>query len=159
MNDPYSLLSVYFCPMCVTSFSENGNSFRCLFENPSTAFYKDFIAMTTFPEYARCEILAIPSKYDISPLGLALQKNSPYLPLFNYHLNKMKQKGILEQILSKYEPPAQKCPDSSGLPLGFGSCFTAFLALLGGASVGLAIFIVEVISRAMCKYNFIFGNV
>ena len=145
--------------MCVTFFSENGNSIRIPLENPSTAFYKDFIGMTTFHEYAGCEILAIPSKYKITPCALALQKNSPYLPLFNYYLNEMQEKGVSEQILSKYEPAAQICPDSSGLPLGFDSCFTAFLALLGGAFVGFAIFIIEVISRAICKDNFIFGNV
>ena len=139
--------------MCVTSFSENGNSFRSLLENPSTAFYKDFIGMTTYHEYSGCEILAIPSKYKITPCALALQKNSPYLPLFNYYLNEMQEKGVSEQILSKYEPAAQICPDSSGLPLGFDSCFTAFLALLVGASVGWAIFIIEVLSQAICKGN------
>ena len=107
--------------------------------------------MTTYHEYAGCEILAIPSKYKITPCALALQKNSPYLPLFNYYLNEMQEKGVSEQILSKYEPAAQICPDSSGLPLGFDFCFTAFLVLLGGAFVGLAIFIIEVISRVMCK--------
>ena len=43
----------------------------------------------------------------------------------------MREKGSLNQILKKYEAAPQVCPDSSGLPLGFDSCFTAFLLLIG----------------------------
>ena len=125
-------------------------------ENPSIALYRDFVSMAGFPEYVGCEILATPSKYKFTPCSLAFQKDSPYLSLFNYYLNEMHEKGTSRQILSKYEPGSQICPDSSGLPLGFDSCFTAFLTLLGGASVGLVLFIIEVISRAMCGDNISF---
>ena len=44
----------------------------------------------------------------------------------------MREKGSLQQILNKYEIGTQFCPDESGKPLGFESCFTAFLALIAG---------------------------
>ena len=84
-----------------------------------------------FPEYAACEVIAIPAKYDFKPYAYGFQKDSPYLPIFNHYLKDMREKGSLNQILKKYEAAPQVCPDSSGLPLGFDSCFTAFLLLIG----------------------------
>ena len=49
----------------------------------------------------------------------------------------MREKGSLKEILEKYEPPPQICPDASGLPLGFESCFTAFLVLIMGLLTGI----------------------
>ena len=84
-----------------------------------------------FPEYAACEVIAIPAKYDFKPYAYGFQKDSPYLGIFNHYLKDMREKGSLNQILKKYEAAPQVCPDSSGLPLGFDSCFTAFLLLIG----------------------------
>ena len=89
------------------------------------------LAYRAFPEYAACEVIAIPAKYDFKPYAYGFQKDSPYLPLFNHYLKDMREKGSLNQILKKYEAAPQVCPDSSGLPLGFDSCFTAFLLLIG----------------------------
>ena len=61
----------------------------------------------------------------------AFQKDSPYLELFNYFLQEMKEKGALKQILEKYEGGKQVCPDMSGKPIGINSSFTAFLLLIG----------------------------
>ena len=55
----------------------------------------------------------------------------------------MQEKGALKKILDKYQAPPQVCPDSSGLPLGFDSCFTAFLGLIGGMAIGLICFLIE----------------
>ena len=74
----------------------------------------------------------IPAKYDFKPFAYGFQKDSPYLGLFNHFLKEMREKGVLKQILNKYETGTQVCPDESGKPLGFESCFTAFLALLSG---------------------------
>ena len=106
----------------------------------------------TFPEYAACEVIAIPAKYDFKPLTYGFQKDSPYLPLFNYYMKDMREKGSLKQILNKYKAAPQVCPDSSGLPLGFDSCFTAFLALIGGMSTGLICFIIECGSRIFGRH-------
>ena len=67
----------------------------------------------------------------------------------------MRENGKLGKILLEYEASPQVCPDSSGLPLGFESCFTAFLLLLAGMSMGLILFCLEFSSR-ICGTNFIF---
>ena len=74
----------------------------------------------------------IPAKYDFKPYAYGLQKDSPYLGLINHFIKELREKGALIQILNKYETGTQVCPDESGKPLGFESCFTAFLALLSG---------------------------
>ena len=66
--------------------------------------------------------------------------------VFNHFLKELREKGSLKQILKKYESGAQVCPDMSGQPLGFESCFTAFLVLLGGLAVGLLVMVLETIS-------------
>ena len=66
--------------------------------------------------------------------------------VFNHFLKELREKGSLKQILKKYESGAQVCPDMSGQPLGFESCFTAFLVLLGGLAVGLIVMLLECIS-------------
>ena len=65
-------------------------------------------------------------------MSYGFQKDSPYLGLFNHYIKELREKGILNQISNKYDTGAQVCPDESGKPLGFESCFTAFLALLAG---------------------------
>ena len=107
----------------------------------------DKIFFSTFEEYSNCEIIAIPSKYDFKPYAYGFQKNSPYLKMFNFFLKSMIEKGALKQILNKYEARPQVCPDLNGLPLGFDSCFTAFLALLAGLAGGILLILVEVASK------------
>ena len=86
-------------------------------------------------------MIAIPAKYDPKHCAYGYQKDSPYQGLFNFYLKEMREKGSLKQILNKYETGTQFCPDESGKPLGFESCFTAFMALIAGTkykSTGIA---------------------
>ena len=55
--------------------------------------------------------MATKEKYDFKPYTYGFQKDSPFLPMFNYYINEMKEKGILQQILAKYKPSPQICPD------------------------------------------------
>ena len=55
--------------------------------------------------------MATPGKYDFKPYAYGFQKDSPFLPMFNYYINDMIEKGILKQIQAKYEAPLQICPD------------------------------------------------
>ena len=61
--------------------------------------------------YISCKIVATQGKYDFKPYAYGFQKDSPFLPMFDYYINEMKEKGSLNQILAKYEPPPQICPD------------------------------------------------
>ena len=116
-------------------------------ENPTIALYDNYFAIIAYPEYVSCKIIAIPEKYDFKPYAYGFQKNSPYLPLFNHYLKEMKEKGSLKQIQDKFAPPPQFCPDVTGQPLGFESCFTAFLILIGGLVIGLMLLAIELCSK------------
>ena len=85
-------------------------------------------------EFLTCKILMLPSYLRV-PYGWAFQKHSPYLQLFNYHLQIMDEIGTLQKLYQKYEAPPQVCPDKSGSSISFDSCLTAFLSLTGMYSI------------------------
>ena len=97
----------------------------------------------TLDAYINCEILVTPGKYNVKQLAYGFQKDSPFLPLFNYNLNKMREKGSLKQIQVKYEPPPQICPDYSGKALGVSSVFSGFGVLFSGVGIALILFGLE----------------
>ena len=82
--------------------------------------------------YKKCQILALPEKYQFQPFGFAFQKDSPYLELFDYYLKKMKQDGVLDKLIIEYEPPPQICPDLTGKALGFNNLIFPFLTMIAG---------------------------
>ena len=92
--------------------------------------------------------MATPGKYDFKPQAMAFQKDSPFLPLFNYYLNEMKERGSLKQIQVKYEPPPQICPDYSGKSLGVSSVFAAFGVLFSGVGIALILFGLEKLTQS-----------
>ena len=77
------------------------------------------------------------------PMAFGFQKDSPYLPLFNFHIKKMIEKGSFEKHYQQFQPHPQVCPDSAGKPLGFNSTLTGFLAYAAGLILGLIILIFE----------------
>ena len=70
----------------------------------------------------------------------------------------MKEKGSLKQILEKYDPPPQSCPDFSGKPLGVGVVFTAFGVLFFGAAIAIILFGLEHITNILGLEVFIFNT-
>ena len=81
----------------------------------------------TFAQFADCEIIAIPGKYDVKPYAYGFQKDSPYLGPFNFYLKQLRERGTTKKILENYETRSQVCPDYSGRALGFDNCFTGNL--------------------------------
>ena len=114
-----------------------------LLENPNFAYYDNIEAIKQEDAFTKCEIIAIPAKYDIKPMTFAFQKDSPYLPLFDFYMLQMEEKGINDQILANYKSPPQYCPDRSGLPVDMKSCFTLFLILLAGIAVSFILLPLE----------------
>ena len=92
--------------------------------------------------------MATPGKYNFKSVAYGFQKDSPFLPLFNYNLNKMKERGSLKQIQVKYEPPPQICPDYSGKSLGVSSVFSAFGVLFSGVGIALILFGLEKLTQS-----------
>ena len=62
-------------------------------------------------EFINCKIVAAPGKYDIKPYAFGYQKDSPFAEMFDYHIEKMRQTGVLDIIKSKYDGVGQRCPD------------------------------------------------
>ena len=92
--------------------------------------------------------MVTPGKYNVKQLAYGFQKDSPFLPLFDYYLNEMREKGSLKQIQVKYEPPPQICPDYSGKSLGFNSVFSAFGVLFSGVGIALILFGLEKLTQS-----------
>ena len=101
-----------------------------------------------FDAYINCKIVATPGKYDFKPYAYSFQKDSPFLPLFDYYLKEMKEKGSLKQIQVKYEPPPQICPDYSGKSLGVSSVFAAFGVLFFGVGIAMILFGLEKLTQS-----------
>jgi hypothetical protein len=118
-----------------------------IIDDPSIALYDNYYGTDGHYLYTDCEIIAIPSKYDFKPYAYGFQKDSPYLGLFNHFLKEMKERGALKKVLNNYNSQPQVCPDSSGLPLGFDNCFTAFVAWIAGLSLGIVLLLIELCSR------------
>ena len=107
--------------------------------------------------FVNCKIVATPGKYNYKHIAYGLQKDSPFLPIFNYYLNAMKEKGIFKQIQDKYEPSPQICPDYSGKSLGVGSVFVAFCVLLFGVGIAVILFGLEKLTKSFGMELFIFN--
>ena len=76
-------------------------------------------------------------------IAWAFSKKSPYLNIFNFYIQKFKGNGIWKSIEERHKKPPQDCPDLSGEPIDFESCFTAFLVLLVGFSFSFLIILIE----------------
>lgn len=107
-----------------------------ILEDPSFVLLDEYYALLFYDKYAKCEVLTVPKDYFRGTYAYAIQENSPFKDLFRYHIEILKERGALDQISDRYAPEPQVCPDLSGKSLGFGQCFTAFVALLGGLTLG-----------------------
>ena len=97
------------------------------------------------PHYKKCEVITLPKKYNSKSIAFILQKDSPYLSLFNYYIDQLRENGALERIFKKWEPLPPTCEDKTGEPLGFKNCLTSFLVMIIGGGLGIIILCIEVV--------------
>ena len=102
-----------------------------------TAYYR------STKEYQDCKIVVTEGKYFNRPSAWTFQKHSPYLDIFNYYIQEQIQKGQWNALINRYQAQPQACPDLSGMPIEFATCFTAFLCLIGGAFCALVFLSIE----------------
>ena len=50
------------------------------------------------PEFASCQILALPAKFGNIPIAWGFQQNSPYLAIFDYYIRLMQESGSQHKI-------------------------------------------------------------
>ena len=118
-----------------------------MLDNEDVAVYSIFHANAAQPEYKSCRMIVIPGNYDYKPYTYGFQKDSPYLLLFNHFMNEMKEKGTMDQIMTKYEIKPQICPDYSGQPLGISTCVSAFIMLAFGMATCMIVVFLEMLGR------------
>ena len=109
------------------------------------AIYEPLIQTQSRPQYSSCEIISV-AEYDVKNVVWAFQKDSEYVSIFSHYLKAMEEKGITKQILEKYEYPIPTCPDKSGKPLNFNSCFTGFIPILAGGIIAIIMLVIEVVA-------------
>ena len=97
------------------------------------------------PHYKKCEIITLPKKYNSRYIAFTLPKDSPYLSMFNYYIDQLRENGALERIFKKWEPLPPTCEDKTGKPLGFKNCLTSFLVMIIGGGLGIIILCIEVV--------------
>ena len=62
-------------------------------------------------EFVNCKIVAAPGQYNFKPYAIGYQKNSPYAEMLDYHIEKMREAGVLDNIKNKYRALPQQCPN------------------------------------------------
>lgn len=62
--------------------------------DPDYVLYDNFYSSRTYDAYRRCKIIDVPEIYDQKVFAYGFQKNSPFLPIFNFHL---KVRGVFYQ--------------------------------------------------------------
>ena len=129
----------------------------------------NIIPYRVVPEYIYCKIVTIPGQtYDHKPYAIGYQKDSPYAEILDFHIDMMREKGTLDNIVSRYRGQQQQCVNPrfyrtfffnfeqsvknikhifSGKPLTWGNVFTAFGILAFGACISLCFFAIEKLSR------------
>ncbi len=102
-------------------------------------------------EFAKCQILAIPEKYETRPYAFGFQKNSSYLGIFNFYFDNLRETGALSKIKLKYMKTTQECPNTAGSPIGFDNCITAFCIVSLGLVMMLILIAAEHVYMLMLK--------
>ena len=128
-------------------------------KNDGFALYDNFFGTSTTQEYVDCKIIATPGKYDFKPYAYGFQKDSPYLYLFNYFMNEMREKGTMGAILRKYETGTQICPDYSGKSLGISTCIGAFIVLVFGMIICGCLLVLEKLSKSILGFTNMLENI
>jgi hypothetical protein len=92
-----------------------------------------------------CNITSMSPSYMKVSIAWAHQKGSPYVPLFNFHLTRIRETGQVIRTMTKYTGTGAggSCNVSNFKPIVIQNIFTAFLTLLVGVVVALILLGVE----------------
>ena len=90
-----------------------------------------------------CEVINVPEKFNLYQYTFAFQKDSQYLPIFNYYLKLLDQQGTFHKLYNKYQVLPQNCQGSGWNAIGFENTLTAFLAFILGMIFGMVLLIIE----------------
>ncbi len=116
-------------------------------ESPSNAAYFSTIFITIIHK----DLLFLKNFDDSvsSQLAFGLQKDSEFKDILNYHINKLRQAGILKLLVHqwiKQEKPddwSHRIFQDNAMPLGYENLFFPTMILLAGVSFGMFVLFVE----------------
>ncbi len=79
------------------------------------------------------------------PVAFAFQRRSPYVPLFDAKMLKLKQSGEVDKVMDKYLNLKDNvvCDDSSFTTIGYQHIFSAFVLLATGVAAACTILLGE----------------
>ena len=117
--------------------------------------YIHFYFISTYREFTECKIIDTNVPLGRATFAWGFQKHSQYLPVFNYHMKLMNEKGTIQKLFQKYKSSPQVCPDKAGSPIKFDSCLTAFLSLTGRFNTILFLFALTSYARNLQKKQYL----
>ena len=113
-----------------------------IMEDPYTVAY-DESRMKMTPAYTSCDIVDIKPPIRKTQLAFATRRNFPLHKAFKYHVNKMKQAGLVQKCIKSHKIEDQVCKDYSGRPVLLHQCFMPFKILAAGMVMAFLGYILE----------------
>ncbi|XP_076314970.1 putative glutamate receptor [Tachypleus tridentatus] len=108
--------------------------------------YLDVIMSQDYQKTNFCRVHIAKEEFFKVGFGIALQKNSPYLEIFNLEVMKMIQTGLLEKWRQRYWPKRQDCKDNvKEQRIGLGDLQGIFLFFAIGVALSIIIFLIELL--------------
>ena len=106
---------------------------RILNDPYTVAYHESILKMTE--SYINCEIVEIGEPIRTAHLAFAVQKNSPFYKIFQDEINRLKETGLVQRYIQRYNMESQTCESYSGKSISIQQCGTVFQILFLGAIV------------------------
>ena len=105
-----------------------------ILNDPYTVAYFDSIMKMT-ESYINCEIVDIGEPIRTAHLAFAVQKNSPFYKIFHDQIKRLKETGLVQRYIQRYNMESQNCDSYGGKSVSIQQCVTGFKILLLGAII------------------------
>ena len=127
-------------------------NFESIFENDPNALFFD-ITNTRYNADSPNQYESLENSFDETTydhLAPAVQKDSEYQDIFNYHLGQMHESGIMHRLEVKWFHDINSNGNTASennkvFPVGFREIFVLILSMLGGTLFSLIVLIIEAV--------------
>ena len=122
---------------------------QLLLENKNYIYFEIVMQIDPIFENYPCRIIRADQTYFHRAFALGLQKNSPYLKMFNYKIRKYVESGVLANTgaMKKNPKGTVTCPSDTVKSIGYETIFSAFV-LFG---IGLALSVLYAWIEYICN--------
>lgn len=117
--------------------------------NGSFAFLTDQVTADYYVLRRPCDLLKVGKPFGHSPLGIGLQKGSPYVRNFSLSILTLQDRGYIDYLRKKWWTDRSQCDDNGGVSgnnNGIGLHYLAgiFMTLFIGLTISYAILLMEI---------------